>query len=243
MNDDVWSDRRVSFASQAEAYAVGRPSYPVEALRWVVPDGATRVLDVGAGTGRLTEGLLALGLEVVAVEPLAEMRAFISPDAQVLAGSAEHLPVDDATVDAVFAGQAFHWFDGPRAVAEISRVLRPGGRVGLLWNLLDDEDPWTSSLADLLDEDARTRNVVADARPPYTDAATMSTPERGFFPRTESYDVDRLVAFVHSRSRTILLADDEREQQLEAVARMAPAGTFPVRFVCEAWRGSRLADR
>lgn len=239
MTEEEWGRRRTSFGSQAEAYALGRPPYPLDALRWVLPDRAARVLDLGAGTGRLTEGLLALGVDVVAVEPLAEMRAFVPDEAHSLDGTAEAIPLDDASVDAVYAGQAFHWFDVPRAMAEIARVLRPGGRVGLLWNALDDDDPWTTSFADLLNAEERTRNIAGDQSPPYDAVEGMAAPERAFFTHTVTYDVERLVAFVHSRSQTILLPDDERARLTSGVRDLAPDGEFPVRWVCESWRGDR----
>src|SRR4051812_36765553 len=127
VDDGVWNDRRMSFGGAAEDYAGGRPSYPPDAIAWVLPSGAQRVLDLGAGTGLLTEQLLAVGMDVIAVEPSADMRAHIAGAAEVLDGTAETIPVPDASVDAVVAGQAFHWFDVPRAMREIARVLRPRG--------------------------------------------------------------------------------------------------------------------
>jgi len=128
----VMEDARVrragSFGAGAAAYERGRPGYPVEALRACLPEHARRVLDLGAGTGKLTRGLLDLGLDVAAVEPLEEMRALIPSAAQTLAGSAEAVPLPDACVDAVLVGQAFHWFDHDRALAEIARVLSPARR-------------------------------------------------------------------------------------------------------------------
>ncbi len=141
--EDARVRRAGSFGAGAAAYERGRPGYPVEALRACLPEHARRVLDLGAGTGKLTRGLLDLGLDVAAVEPLEEMRALIPSAAQTLAGSAEALPLPDACVDAVLVGQAFHWFDHDRALAEIARVLSPAGTVGLLWNLLDDAVPWS----------------------------------------------------------------------------------------------------
>jgi SAM-dependent methyltransferase len=239
MSNDVWDRRRTSFGSEAEAYAVGRPGYPVEAVRWVLPPDATTVVDLGAGTGRLTQTLLDAGVDVVAVEPSAEMRAFVPEPARATAGTAEAIPLPDASVDAVFAGQAFHWFHVPRAMAEMARVLRPGGRVGLLWNMLDDADEVSSALADLIDAEERSRNVIDDQPPPYDGIESVTTPERAFFPHRENYDAERLVAFVHSRSATILLGDDERRALTDGVRRLARPGTFTIGFVCEAWRGER----
>jgi ubiquinone/menaquinone biosynthesis C-methylase UbiE len=103
-----------------------------------------RVLDVGAGTGKLTRGLVALGLDVLAVEPgapmLEQLRAAV-PEAEALAGSAESIPLSDASIDAAFAGQAYHWFDREQAMPELHRVIRGGGGVALLWNWGDERDP------------------------------------------------------------------------------------------------------
>lgn len=135
-----------SFGPAAERYHRLRPSYPAEAIDFVLhgrPPG--RVLDVGAGTGKLTALLVDRAEQVIAVEPDPQMRAVLAgsvPAAAVAAGTAERLPLPDASVDAIFAGQAFHWFVRPDADRELARVLRPGGVVGLLWNLPDTTVPW-----------------------------------------------------------------------------------------------------
>jgi len=237
---DAWGVRRTSFGSGADAYAVGRPSYPAEAVRWCLPDGARRVLDLAAGTGRLTGRLVELGLDVVAVEPLAEMRAHVPTPAEALDGTAEAIPLDDASVDAVLVGQAFHWFDVPRAMTEISRVLRPGGTLGLLWNLIDDTAPWMDVLAEAMAAEERLSTLQEDQAAPYADAPGMGPAERRIFRHEETYDGDRLTAFVLSRSQTILASDDDREAMLAAVREVTPPGEFALPLVCEAWRGERL---
>jgi ubiquinone/menaquinone biosynthesis C-methylase UbiE len=127
-----------------------RPPYPQQAVDFVLagrPSGS--VLDVGAGTGKLTQLLLAHAERVVAVEPDPQMRRVLVhavPAAEVLAGTAERLPLPDASIDAIFAGQAFHWFDRPAADRELARVLRPGGVVGLIWNLPDHSVDWIPEL-------------------------------------------------------------------------------------------------
>jgi SAM-dependent methyltransferase len=237
---DEWAARARSFASEAEAYAYGRPSYPIEAVRWLMPDDAGTVLDLGAGTGKLTQRLLELGLDVVAVEPLEEMRALIPAPARTLPGTAELIPLADSSVDAVVVGQAFHWFDATRALPEIARVLRPGGTVGLLWNLDDDRVPWVAQLCDLTGSEARV-SALTDARPPYADQPALDAPVHGRFDYEEDYDVDRLVAMIASRSQTILLPPDERDRLLEAVRSLAPPRPFSFPSVCQCWRGERLS--
>jgi SAM-dependent methyltransferase len=135
-----------SFGAEAEAYARGRPGWPVEAIDVVgLPPQAT-VLDLAAGTGKLTEVLRECFADVIAVEPDEAMRALV-PGA--LAGSAESIPLEDASVDGVFVGEAFHWFDTPEAVAEIARVLRPRGTLALLWsvalNHLIPDEVWNAT--------------------------------------------------------------------------------------------------
>ena len=119
------------FARSVEAYERARPDYPPEAIAWLAQELDLRagrtVVDLAAGSGKLTRPLAALGCEVIAIEPVAEMRAAIGPTARALDGTAEAMPLPDDSADVVTVGQAFHWFDGPVALAEIERVLRPGG--------------------------------------------------------------------------------------------------------------------
>ena len=235
-----WADRRLAFGDAAQAYAFGRPTYPLDAVRWVVPTSARIVLDLAAGTGKLTERLLDLGVEVVAVEPLDEMRALVPAPAQALPGTAEEIPLPDASVDAVVVGQAFHWFDPPRALAEIARVLRPGGALGLFWNLDDDRVPWVAELADLTRTEARRSLLMSDARPPYDGRTDLTTPEHATFDYAEDFDRDRLVAMVASQSRTILLSPQERADVLDAVRALAPGDAFRFPVICQVWRGLRV---
>jgi SAM-dependent methyltransferase len=239
VDEATWATRGASFGSEAENYAYGRPSYPTDAVRWVLPDGASTVLDLAAGTGKLSERLVELGLDVVAVEPLDEMRALIRGDVRALAGRAEAIPLPDASVDAVVVGQAFHWFAPRPALDEIARVLRPGGTLGLLWNLDDDRVDWVAAVCDVTGSEARATAIPADARPPYADDPVLSTPERRLFDHAETYDADRVVAMVASQSRTILLDERDRTRTLDAVRSAAPLGTFAYPSVCEAWRGYR----
>src|SRR6201994_3924951 len=157
MTDDSSSfdAHATSFGGAAATYERGRPPYPPEALDWLLPPGARRVLDLGAGTGKLTRELAGRGLDVVAVEPLAGMRDELSrvlPGTPVLDGSAEHIPLPDGSVDAVLAAQAWHWVTPERAAPEVARVLVPGGTLGLVWNERDDAEPWVTELNRIVDE-------------------------------------------------------------------------------------------
>lgn len=233
--DDEHRRRAASFGAQAAAYARGRPGYPEAALRFCLPEDARRVLDLGAGTGKLTEGLLALGLEVVAVEPSPEMRALIDPAAQVRAGSAEAIGLEDAAVDAVLVGQAFHWFEPEAALTEMARVVRPGGTVGLLWNRLRGGEPWIDEIARAMRE--ASHSVEADA--PWHGREQLSDPQWRTFAHWQETDVEGLLDNVRSRSVVILKTSAERERVLERVRAIAPAGRFRLPLECGVWRGTR----
>jgi len=157
MNDDLHRYAR-SFDNVADAYDRGRPSYPDEAVEWLVGREQKSVLEVGAGTGKLTERLLALGHDVHATEPSRAMLDLLKerlPDVRSSYAAAESLPALDASVDVVICAQAFHWFDQETALAEFARVLRPGGRVALLWNTRDVKIPWVRKLGAIIgDQDA-----------------------------------------------------------------------------------------
>jgi len=143
-----------SFGLAASVYQTARPGYPAEAVAWLIGD-AERVLDLGAGTGKLTEALVSLDREVIAVDPVEEMLEELEvrvPGVPRILGVAEDIPIEDDSVDAVVAGQAWHWFEADRAVAEIARVLRPGGVLGLVWNSRDTRAGWLHEAGELMHE-------------------------------------------------------------------------------------------
>jgi SAM-dependent methyltransferase len=157
---DELKARGRSFGAVASGYAALRPTYPADAVEFLLgPDSSPRrVLDLGAGTGLLTEVVRDLGHEVLAVDPSAEMLAQLRdrlPGVRAVVGSAESLPTDDGSVDAVVAGQAAHWFEPEDAAREIRRVLRPGGVLGLIWNSRDERVPWVAALGAALAAEAR----------------------------------------------------------------------------------------
>ena len=143
------------FQAGADAYERGRPSYPDEAIAFTVEmlglDAAATVVDLGAGTGKLTRLLVPSGARVVAVEPVEGMRRKLVELAagavRVLDGTAEAIPLPNGSADAVVVGQAFHWFAGAPALREIHRVLCPDGRLALLWNVRDESEPWGASIS------------------------------------------------------------------------------------------------
>jgi len=221
--------RRLSFGPIADAYDRYRPDYPAEAIAWLLGSSPLRVLDVGAGTGKLTRALLAAGHEVVAVEPDAGMRAAFpaaTPETEILEGSAEQLPVADGSFDAVTAGQAYHWFDRARALPELARVLRPGGPLAIAFNLRDVSEPWVAELARILrDPEADTE---IDSFGPL-----FGKVERAIFKHAKLFDVPGLLGLVSSRSYTIVMPAEQREAMLAEVEQLG-------RRVAAAERSGRL---
>jgi SAM-dependent methyltransferase len=153
VTDDLTAKQAASFDRAAEVYERSRPEYPAEAIDWLLPPAARSVLDLGAGTGKLTRALTARGLSVFAVDPspkmLDQLRTAV-PEAIVHQGSAEDIPLADQSVDAVFVAQAWHWVDQDVALPSVARVLRPGGTLGLVWNLRDERVPWVARLTEAM---------------------------------------------------------------------------------------------
>ena len=207
-------ERSLSFGSEAAAYERGRPSYPPEAIDWLLPDGARDVLDLGAGTGKLTTRLVERGLDVVAVDPIAEMLELLRgalPATPALLGTAEQIPLRDNSVDAVLVAQAWHWFDPKRAIAEVARVLRPGGRLGLVWNTRDERMGWVKDLG----------RIIGHESDPFSDRVTLPEPftdvERHHVEWTSYLTPQALIDLVASRSYCITSPADVRTRTLEEV--------------------------
>lgn len=143
-----------SFDRAADVYDASRPSYPADAVGWLLDGVDGPVLDLGAGTGKLTAALAERGLEVTAVDPSPEMLRVLRerlPGVEAAEGVAERIPAPDARFGLVVAAQAWHWVDVDRAVPEVARVLRPGGRLGLIWNERDESVGWVRELGELMD--------------------------------------------------------------------------------------------
>ncbi len=210
---------RLSFGQAADRYDRARPSYPTEAAAWLTGAGPGRVLELGAGTGKLTAQLVALGHEVVATDPDHRMLGLLAatvPGAHVCTGAAERIPVASRSVDVVVAAQSFHWFDRPRALPEIARVLKPGGVLALVWNVRDEGIPWVRRLGELIGTAERDVDPVVllgdDPHFGWVDDAT--------YRHWQDLDREGLVDLAASRSNVAAMADDERAETLRRVAEM-----------------------
>jgi SAM-dependent methyltransferase len=213
------ASQAASFGAAAEQYERGRPTYPSEAIDWLLPAAARRVLDLGAGTGKLTGDLLARGVDVVAVEPSDRMRARLTatlPEVTALAGRAEAIPLPDASVDAVLVAQAWHWVEPARAVPEVARVLPSGGRLGLVWNVRDEQVPWVAALSRLLAHEADHHLSFRDGAGPDV-GAPFSPLEHVQLSWTHRLSRQQVVDLVTSRSYVITLPPGRRADLLRAV--------------------------
>jgi ubiquinone/menaquinone biosynthesis C-methylase UbiE len=223
---------RCSFDSVAEIYERARPLYAADAVAWIaeqLPFG--RVLDLGAGTGKLTRQLVALGADVVAVEPGDEMRRVLRrvlPDVELHAGGAEAIPLPDGSVDTVTVAQAFHWFHRPAAFAEMHRVLRPGGGYAVLWNGDDHEDPMMKAIDEVVDtlragvhrHDGEVEDMLA--------SPLFSVLEERAFAHVDEIDADAAVERVSSVSAVSAASPELRDRALDEVRKLVGRGT--VRF-------------
>jgi SAM-dependent methyltransferase len=258
VDEDEWARRGSSFGAVAAAYAEHRPDYPADAVRWcVAPTGrdvaGLRVLDLGAGTGKLSALLAALGMDVTAVEPdasmLAELRRQV-PSVRSLPGPAEAIPLPDGSVDAVLCGQSMHWFDMSLAVPEIARVLVPGGTVGALWNSDDDRVEWVAGLEEVAGAAAGPtltgRRPEAAAYGAAQFRSELFAPvERAEFPNGQRRTADSLIATMSTHSQVLVMTAAERERalgQIRAYLASRPetaAGEFELPMVTTALRTVR----
>lgn len=238
------------FGSAADVYERARPSYPQPAVDWFVErtglgPGAT-VVDVGAGTGKLTRLLVPSGARVVAVEPIPEMRAKIT-GVEVLDGTAEELPLEDGAADAVTVAQALHWFDLDRALPELHRVLKPGGCLALFWNMRDLADPIQRGVEDLL---APLRPYVIGQhegtwREPLAASPLFGEPEVASFGISQQFTTDDLCDRVRSTSFVAAMSPVERDELLVRIRALTHglAEPFVFPYLTEVHLIPRSSDR
>jgi SAM-dependent methyltransferase len=233
------------------AYELGRPGYPESAIAVLAERlglGPGRVvLDLAAGTGKLTRELVATGADVVAVEPVAEMRAALSeslPAVRAFAGSAEDIPLEGGSVDALAVGQAFHWFRGEEALAEIHRVLRPGGRLGLIWNLRDESVPWVAELTRIMEPYRGNAPRAASGawRDAFERTALFEPLETATVRHVHRLTAEGVVARVASVSFIAALPESHRAQVLTEVRELVGAEPVELPYVTDVYWTSRRAD-
>jgi SAM-dependent methyltransferase len=214
------------FALAPEAYERGRPTYPPEAIERLVEElgigPESRVLDLAAGTGKLTRLLAGTEARIVAVEPVDAMRRRLErtvPEADARAGTAEAIPLRDSSVDAVAVGQAFHWFHGDAALAEIHRVLRRKRRLGLIWNVKDETVDWVRRLAEIIEPyRGKAPKVASGAWKDAFERTKLFTPlERARFSFVHETDMSTVIARVVSISFIAALPLDEFERVVTRV--------------------------
>jgi SAM-dependent methyltransferase len=214
--------RAYSFGAQADAYDEYRPGYPDAAVRWALEPVAgrrpLRVLDLAAGTGKLTDAILRIGADVVAVEPDSAMRDRLHrrlPDVRALPGTAEQIPLADGEVDAVLVGHAMHWFDRDRAFPEIARTVAPGGVLAALWNAEDTSVDWVWGLMETSGSNPslnRQRALISlDAHP------LFPAVEHEEFPHSARHDAESLIAKLATHSQFLIMAEDEQARLLDQV--------------------------
>jgi ubiquinone/menaquinone biosynthesis C-methylase UbiE len=207
-----------SFGSVAEAYERGRPSFPREAAAWLAGDQPVTVLELGAGTGKLTRELVALGHDVHASDPdpaMLEVLVRQLPDVRVSESGAEEIPLPDRSVDVVVAAQSFHWFDHGRALPEIARVLRPGGHVALAWNTRDERIPWVRRLGRLIGSQEQ---GIDESAKPLVLSELFGFVDEATFPFWQQIDQHTLRDLVLSRSNVASLDEAGRAAKLAVVA-------------------------
>jgi SAM-dependent methyltransferase len=246
--EDQRGRHRSSFGAAATAYEEHRPDYAHAAVRWALEPAAAgpRVLDLGAGTGKVTASLVELGLDVTAVEPDPEMLAELSrrlPSVTALDGSAERIPLLGAAVDAIFVGQAFHWFDVGIAMTEMARVLRPGGVFVPMWNYEDESVPWVAEFIESAGMGWRRPATDDDGQPATHPEFTRF--ESGRFRHTHRRTAESLLETFRTYSR-VIISDPEETAPLVARIRhfletnpVTASGEFDLPLITWTFRGRR----
>lgn len=243
--------RRLTFGAHADEYERARPAWPEEAARWLVPEDAKLVVELGAGTGKLTRAVEALGVRVVAVEPDSRMLAVLRGlGLDGVEGSAEAIPFDAGVADAVVAGSSFHWFELEPALREIHRVLKPGGRLAFGWNHRDDRHPAVARMgAAVYEAQARTRGPrwrSRDWAAVITASGLFQDVEQASFGLVHELPREALDDHLMSYSGVAGLPEDERRRVsaevadvLDADPSLSDGGTLRLPFLVSAYRATR----
>jgi SAM-dependent methyltransferase len=259
MSQPVHDAAQRGFTQAPDSYQRGRPEYPQALAAWLDTTlgvrAGTHVVDVGAGTGKFTQLLVRTGATVTAVEPVEAMRARLAesqPGVRALAGTAEALPLPDAQADAVVCAQAFHWFANAQALGEMHRALRPGGRLGLVWNVRDESCDWVAAITEIITpyEGDAPRFYTGQWKRPFQGQALFGTLQQAVFPHRHAGSFEQVVLDrIMSVSFIAALPQDEREAvagRLQALKQRFPALreaeiVFP--YTTQAWHAERLPSR
>lgn len=226
MGFNIHEKAAVGFDRAGDSYERGRPEYPQESIEFLVNNlqinKSSVVVDLGAGTGKFTKFLIPFSNHVLAVEPVGGMRkkfASLYPDIKILIGSAEKIPIDDHSVDAVVVAQAFHWFDGPKALQEIHRVLKPKGKLGLIWNARDESMKWVSQMTRIIDphEGGAPRYKSMNWKKAFDSTTLFSKLNLQHFKYIQIGDVETIVDRVGSISFISALSKDDQSRVLNQV--------------------------
>lgn len=245
MAEGEFARRARAFGPAAELYDGARPSYPEEAIRWMLGEARLHVVDLGAGTGIFSRAVAGLGHAVTAVDHDAEMLeqlAAATGGIRAVEGTAEAIPLPDASADAVVAAQAFHWFDNDDARAEIARVLGPGGVFAPIWNIRDESVDWVAALSTIIPAGVGASASV-HVRPGRDFGPLFSRPERAEFRHGVRHTTGSLVRLVQSRSM-YLVADDVKRGRVERRVRELADGLpqpFELPYVTVAFRAYAVA--
>lgn len=243
--------RRLTFGAHAGEYERARPEWPEDVARWLVPEHARLVVELGAGTGKLTRAVAALGVRVVAVEPDPRMLAVLRDRGlDGVEGSAEAIPVGDGEADAVVAGSAMHWFGLEFALPEFHRVLRPGGRLGFGWNHRDWRNPTIARISESIykpqGRSGRARWRSRDWPREVTAAGPFRDVEERLFEHVHELPRAALRDHLLSYSGVARLPEEVRDQLYSEVATIADADaelgdgeTMRLPFVVHAYRAMR----
>ncbi len=247
--------RARSFGSAAGQYDAFRPGPPPEAVEWILPDRVGTVVDLGAGTGALTRLLVGRAESVIAVEPDSSMRAVLEsrvPEADVREGTGEHLPVADASVDAIVASSSWHWIDPVAGLAEAGRVLVPGGAMAALWTGPDPDGAFIQQAAAVLTADgpagSALQDTVSNTRDPIAlvlevpDGVPFPPPQHERFPYVLALTADQLVGLLSTISWVIVMEPDARRAVLDTARRLLGDAmgiegdvTAQVEFLCDVY--------
>lgn len=244
--------RRLTFGAHADAYERARPAWPEEAARWLVPDDAKLVVELGAGTGKLTRALTALGVRVIALEPDPRMLAMLREQGlDGVEGTAEAIPLGDGEADGVVAGSSLHWFELDRALPEIRRVLGPVGRFGFGWNHRDVRHPTIAAMQDVIYSTRPSQQTSGwqrrDWRSAVTEGGKFHQVELELFEHVHELPREALEDHLLSYSGLAMLPDDERRRVFDAVAALldgdpaiARGEMLSLPFVVDAYRVTRV---